>query len=58
MTITITFRDGSEAVFTNCSGFDPLGPNATAQLTGTDDSGTSATWFIPWETIKILKKTP
>ena len=56
MTITITFRDGSKAVFTNCSAFTY--DEECVQFAGTDEFGNTATWFIPWSTIKILGKNP
>jgi hypothetical protein len=54
MTITITFRDGSKAEYTNCSAFTY--DSECVQFAGTDESGNTATWFIPWSTIKILGK--
>lgn len=56
MTITITFRDGSTAEYTNCSEFTY--DSECVQFAGTDSAGNTATWFIPWSTIKILGKTP
>lgn len=56
MTITITYRDNSKATFTNCSAFTY--DSECVQFAGTDESGDTATWFIPWSTIKILGKQP
>ncbi|MBK8168203.1 MAG: hypothetical protein IPK64_19830 [bacterium] len=51
MSVVVVYRDGSSETFTEVTHFDATGPTSV-EITGTDSSGVSASWWIPWEIIK------
>lgn len=55
MSVVVTYRDGSSETFTNVTNFDHSDPTAV-EITGTDSSGVSATWWLPWDIIKKVGK--
>lgn len=58
MTINVTFRDGTTTVISECVSFDPSGPNNTAVVVATNDTGGTVTWWIPWDVIKFVQQEP
>lgn len=54
MTITITFKDGTVAEFTDCTGYDHS--NGVVSFTGTDAAGVVAFWEFNWDEIKSIKR--
>jgi hypothetical protein len=55
MSVVVTYRDGSSETFTNVIKLDTTDPT-TVEITGTDGSGVSATWWIPWAIVKKVGK--